>query len=80
MVESELPSQFVAIVVPAKLFVTFKFGVKLGQNKLIVLGKCTQNVQNYQGSISQRVRTSPNVGLVLGDMKSVRLVLTRYSS
>ena len=27
------------------------------------------------GSISQRVRTSPNLGLVLGDMKNVWLVL-----
>ena len=35
------------------------------------------NLPKLQGSISQRVRTSPNLRLILGDIKNAWLVLTR---
>ena len=45
---------------------------KLKQVRLIVIFSYFYN----QGSISLRVRTSPNLGLALGDIKNARLVLS----
>ena len=52
--------------------------VRVGSKSFAVKVKSSHKIFCYlaQGSISQRVRTSPNLGLVLGDTKNVRLVLS----
>ena len=70
---------FIGAVYKAILVKGYKKTVKM---KTLGLGWISQrsdppsDLTHVQGSISQRVRTSPNLGLVLGDMKTVRLVLS----